>query len=327
MAHEVEEMFSVREVPWHGLGSVLPEYPKTVEEILTAAGLDWTVEEFPVEVPLPSGVRLVADDKKAIVRTSDDTLLSIMGGTYTPIQPRALVDFAFGLLDVTKDEFERPEGEPPILFETGMSLAGGRVNVLLCKVPKDIRIGGADPIDLYLGFVTSHDGSLRFGVHVTPVRIVCRNTLNLSFKRAVQSWSVKHTAAAASSIDEARKTLNLTWQYADEFEKQMNGLLDQEFTKRQFEQMVGDLFPKPLNEPAPFSREQYSMIGLLESSPTIDQGIRYTRFGALNAVTEHFDWSTRFNEGGPSVAEKRTTNTLFGRAKVQADRAFAYLSN
>ena len=74
--HDVEEMFSVRSVPWHGLGSVLPEHPKSVEEILTAAGLNWEVGEFPVEVVLPSGKTLVAEDKKAVVRLSDETLLA-----------------------------------------------------------------------------------------------------------------------------------------------------------------------------------------------------------------------------------------------------------
>lgn len=328
-AHEVEEIFSVRSVPWHGLGNILPSHPQSAHQVMVAAGLNWQVTELPVEVPLPNGERITAPDKKAIVRLSDNALLSVMGGTYTPIQPRELVDFALALLEVDKAEFDGSQDEPPILFETGMSLAGGRVNVLVCKVPKDIQIGGEDPVDLYLAFVTSHDGSLRFGVHATPVRVVCRNTLNTGLKAAVQSWSVKHTPGATTAISEARRTLKLTWQYADAFESEMNALLDQEYTKRQFEQMVKDLFPKPAGETAPFSREQYSMIGLLESSPTILDPMRYTRWGAFNAVTEHFDWSTRFNspgEDGPSIEEKRTAHTLFGKAKSQADRAFAYLS-
>jgi phage/plasmid-like protein (TIGR03299 family) len=296
MAHEVENMFSAnREVPWHGLGTVLPAYPTSKREILVAAGLDWEVGEFPIEVSLPSGTRLTAEDKKAIVRLSDETLLSVMGGNYSPIQPATLVDFAFSLLEVSD---LGSDSEPPILFETGMSLSGGRVNTLMCRVPKGILVGGADAVTLYIGFVTSHDGSLRFGAHVTPIREVCKNTLNLGLRNAVQSWSAKHTASALNSIEEARKTLRLTNQYADEFERQMNALLDQEFTKRQFEQMVADLFPKAASEPAPFSREQYSMIGLLESSPTIDDGIRYTKYGALNAVREFDDWGRRFNEGG-----------------------------
>ncbi len=327
MPAEVEEMFSVRETPWHGLGNVLPNYPKSREEILVAAGLNWDVIERPVEVLLPDGTHVLIPDKKGIVRASDNTVLSVMGGTYTPIQPADLVDFAFAVLSVDPTDYELQAlgGEPPILFETGMSLSGGRVNTLMCRVPKEIKIGGADAVTLYIGFVASHDGSLRFGAHVTPIREVCKNTLNLGLRQAVQSWSVKHTASATQRISEARKTLKLTWHYADEFQKQMDALLAQEFTKRQFEVMVSDLFPKADGEVAPFSKEQYAMVGLLESSPTIGDEIRYTRYGALNAITEHFDWQTRFNEGGAPVAEKRTMHTMFGKAKVNADRAAAYL--
>src|SRR5206468_29367 len=147
----------------------------------------------------------------------------------------------------------------------------------------------------------------------------------LGLKQAVQSWSVKHTANATSRISEARRTLKLTWQYADAFQAEMDELLAQEFTKRQFEVMISELFPKSATEPAPFSREQYSMIGLLESSPTIDDGIRYTKYGALNAVREFDDWGRRFNESGAPVAEKRTMATMFGKAKDRSDKTLAYL--
>lgn len=324
--HDVEDMFSVRENCWHGLGNVLPDYPKSVDEILVAAGLNWDVGEFPVTVEMPSGKRVVAEDRKAIVRLSDESVLSIMGGGYQPIQPRQLVEFAFALLDVGHDDFGLDE--PPILFETGISLAGGRVNTLLCRVPKDIQIGGVDPVELYLAFVTSHDGSLRFGVHATPVRIVCRNTLNLGLRKAVQSWSTKHTADATNRISEARRTLQLTWKYAAEFETEMNELINAEFTKAQFEAMVKALWPKTDNTAAPFSREQYAMLGLLDSSPNIGDDIRATKWGALNAATEYFDWTRRYREteSGASLDEKRATNHLFGDAKKQGDRALAYLT-
>lgn len=326
MPADIESFFSVRESAWHNLGVRLEAHPKSVDEILNASGLNWNVTTLPVSVTFPDGTVKVAEDKVGIGRTSDNSLLSIMGAGYVPIQPRDLVEFSFSLLDVTDKEFESAEGDPPILFETGMSLAGGRVNVLLTRIPKDIRIGGIDPIALYLAFVNSMDGSYRFGVHATPVRVVCRNTLNAGVKGAVQSWTTRHTAGAAKSIDEARKTLKLTWQYADAFEASMNKLLDTEYTRRDFEGLVRDLFPKPAGERAPFSREQYGILGLLESSPTINDDIRKTKYGCFNAVTEWFDYGTRYNEGGASIEEKRTINHLFGNAKKQADRTLAYLS-
>jgi phage/plasmid-like protein (TIGR03299 family) len=315
-------MMSVREVPWHGLGNILPDYPKTKQELLEAAGLDWQVGEFPVTIDLPSGKKIVAEDKKAIVRMTDESLLSIMGQGYQPIQPYQLVDFAYGLLEV---QDEAPTEEPPILFDTACSLFEGRVNTLLAKVPANVQIGGEDPVDMYLSFVNSFDGSYKFGVYVTPIRVCCANTLNLSLKGAAQSWTVKHSASALDSIEEARKTLNLSTVYVDAFVEQMNALIEQEFSKRDFERMVTDLFPKPASERAPFSKEQYSLIGLLESSPTIHDASRYTKWGALNAVTEYQDWQTRFNEGGSPVEEKRLAHVMFGKAKQQADRTLQYL--
>ena len=42
MAALVETMFSTREKPWHGLGTIIMEAP-TSEEALKVAGLDWKV--------------------------------------------------------------------------------------------------------------------------------------------------------------------------------------------------------------------------------------------------------------------------------------------
>ena len=42
MSHGItsnDSMFSVREMPWHGLGVVLDEYPRSIDEALDKAGL------------------------------------------------------------------------------------------------------------------------------------------------------------------------------------------------------------------------------------------------------------------------------------------------
>jgi hypothetical protein len=46
MSHGIttnDQMFSVRQVPWHGLGVVLDEYPKSIDQALDNAGLGWKV--------------------------------------------------------------------------------------------------------------------------------------------------------------------------------------------------------------------------------------------------------------------------------------------
>lgn len=47
MAALVETMFSVREKPWHGLGTIVMEAPMS-EEALKLAGLDWNVVQEPI---------------------------------------------------------------------------------------------------------------------------------------------------------------------------------------------------------------------------------------------------------------------------------------
>jgi len=47
MPANLESMFYVREVPWHGLG-IRVEEALDSKEALTAAGLDWLVEQKPI---------------------------------------------------------------------------------------------------------------------------------------------------------------------------------------------------------------------------------------------------------------------------------------
>ena len=47
MSANVETMVSVREVPWHGLGTIVQE-AMTSEEALELSGLNWNVESRPI---------------------------------------------------------------------------------------------------------------------------------------------------------------------------------------------------------------------------------------------------------------------------------------
>ena len=53
MSADIEEMFSVREMPWHGEGQVLDEYPGSWDEARILAGLSW--DPVPSWSSIPSG--------------------------------------------------------------------------------------------------------------------------------------------------------------------------------------------------------------------------------------------------------------------------------
>jgi hypothetical protein len=60
MSHGItssDHMFSVRHMLWHGLGVVLDEYPRSIDEALEKAGLGWKVTHGDVpEVKTPEWI-------------------------------------------------------------------------------------------------------------------------------------------------------------------------------------------------------------------------------------------------------------------------------
>lgn len=338
MAHEVESMMSVREVPWHGLGTIVPDV-LTAREAMVAAGLDWEVDLYPLfaEITHERQLRLDRDERGeeirmerveilprkvevpgqfAVVRDSDLSTLGVVGGQYVPIQNHRSFEFFDNVVD---------SGDAK--YETAGSLKAGKVVFLTAKVPKEIKIAGQDAIDLYLVLSTSHDGSLAFRCAVTPVRVVCQNTLNYGLSIAKQSWSIRHTESAEGRVQEARDALGLTFMYAEAFEREAERLLAQDFTKAEFERLVRQLAPSRQAGDAAF-QTQMALIGTLESSMTLDDGLRYTRWGALNAVAEYADWVQPVRTSKTkSEAEQRTDRAWFGAGLRMKETAHKILTS
>lgn len=312
MPDEVDTMFSARSREWHGKANFTGR-ELTADEAIVEAGLDWLVVPSPVFAEL-NGERIDVPDMQAMVRDSDKSVLHIASQRYEPIQNDAYFRFAETLLD---------EG---VTFKTAGALRGGKRIFVCLDIPRSIKVGGIEPVELYLLVRGSHDSSLAFGADIVTVVTVCQNTMTLGMQTAKSSWSTKHTANAETKIAEARDALGVTFAYADEWEETMTKLIETEFTKRQFEQMVKALFPHSDNKHDRFSREQYAMIGVLESSPNINGDARYTAWGALNAITEHDQWGQRFR-GERDESEKRFEQVLWGDGKKRADKTLAYLTS
>lgn len=319
MPHEFESGFFARKPAWHGLGTVVEE-ALTAQQALEAADLEWRVDLFPVFTVAAHGetseVTIPIEDKFAVVRDSDLSVLGVVGGRYTPVQNNESFSFFDSLVD---------SGDAK--YEAAGALRGGQLVWLTAKMDREIRIAGTDRTDLYLLLANAHDGTMSFTAAVTPVRVVCMNTLNVALKGAKQSWKMRHTESITGRISEARRTLGLTFEYADVYEKTMNRLVEEEYTKREFEDLIRKTFPAPKeNAEGRFSEEQYALLGVLESSPTIDDAIRFTRYGALNAVREYEDWLRNIRGSKRKTeAEQRTEAVWFGRNVTNSNRVLQEL--
>lgn len=165
MAAFVESMFSVREKPWHGLGTIVKEAPDS-GEALRLAGLDWEVVQSPIFTNHGK-----VEGYKANVRNTDGQVLGVVTDRYRVVQNTEAFAFTDALLG---------EG---VHYETAGSLMGGRKVWLLARLPREFIIAG-ERISPYLVFSNTHDGSGAVRVAVTPIRVCCNNTLNLALTTA-----------------------------------------------------------------------------------------------------------------------------------------------
>ena len=104
---------------------------------------------------------------KANVRNTDQNVLGIVTDRYKVVQNDEAFKFTDDLLGAG------------VRYETAGSLQDGKRIWLLAKLPQEYIIGG-EQISPYLVFTNTHDGSGAIKVAVTPVRVVCSNTLNLA---------------------------------------------------------------------------------------------------------------------------------------------------
>ena len=225
MAANVETMFSVREKPWHGLGKIVMEAP-TSAEALHLAGLDWNVVQEPIYTEFNEQV----EGYKANVRDSDRKVLGVVSDRYKVVQN---VD-AFSFTDELIGKGVR--------YETAGSLQEGKKVWLLARLPREYIIAG-ERISPYLVFSNTHDGSGSVKVAVTPVRVVCNNTLNLALDKASRSFSMIHTGNIQDKIQEARDTLFMAEEYMDCLGAEFEQLRRQKMTNVQVKEYINLLLP------------------------------------------------------------------------------------
>lgn len=225
MSANVETMFYVRTAPWHGLGTRVLEAP-TSSAALSLAGLDWSV----IQKPLLTVDGIPVPGFKANLRETDNQILGVVTDRYKVVQNRDAFAFTDELLG---------EG---VTYETAGSLQNGRRTWILAKLPQRYIISG-DEITPYLVFMNSHDGTGAIKAAMTPIRVVCQNTLNLALSTAKRSWSTIHTGNIHGKLQDARNTLLYADRYMAELGKTIDKLNQQKLSDRQVLEYIDALFP------------------------------------------------------------------------------------
>jgi phage/plasmid-like protein (TIGR03299 family) len=208
MAHELEmvngkaQMAYAGEVPWHGLGTKVPE-DLTPAQMMKAAGLDWSVKK----APLMFNGNQVAGDKMALYRESDNKFLDVVSKTWEPVQNEEAFDFYNEFCAAGDME-----------MHTAGSLKDGQLVWALAKVKDSFELFKGDQVDNYLLFTNPHKFGKGVDIRMTPIRVVCNNTLTLSINaKAKNSVSLTHRKAFVK--EEALEALGAAKEQFDKYKE------------------------------------------------------------------------------------------------------------
>ena len=204
--------FAIKGVPFRYKGAINVEDCKTAEDVMIKAGLDWEVAKCELVAKMPG---LTEDNTKlngfikggdfytevpnafATYRTDHNIPLGLVKDRYMPVQNVEAFSF-----------FNNAIGKDKAIWQTAGFFGNGERIFVSAKLPKNILVDG-DPVDNYLVFTTSHDGSSGVKILFTPIRVICENTLNAAIKNATNYVSFRHTASVHKNIDSAIELLGI----------------------------------------------------------------------------------------------------------------------
>lgn len=192
----------------------------------------------------------------------------------------------------------------------------------------DNRIVAEEKLSYYVVIVNSFDGSKPFGVYITPVRVVCKNTLALAIKKAERFWKIRHTRNAPFKVDEIRRGLEVLNYYRQGLESHINKAKLLTMDRDAVRGFVNTLFP--INESmtqrviANVERQRSEMLLRYDAPDLIDMEPSVWRVESM--LTDYYSPNhvepSRKTEGAKANAFK---NSLGGNAEL--DRAMGILSS
>jgi phage/plasmid-like protein (TIGR03299 family) len=304
MSANVETMFYVRTAPWHGLGTRV-DTALSSEDALIKAGLNWNV----VQRPILTDTGIPVEGYKANIRDSDDKVLGVVTDRYKIVQNHEAFAFTDELLG------------NGVRYETAGSLQEGKRVWLLAKLPSAYIIAG-DRISPYLVFSNSHDGSGAIKIAMTPIRVVCQNTLNLALNTADRMWTANHTGDMELKLEDAKETLFRAEEYMDSLGNEIYKLNNNMVSDAAVSEMINELLPIPNDASEIQERnvlKQRDDISMRYYYAPDLQNLQKNAYRFINSVSDHSIHSKPLRETN-SYRENLFARTIEGNSLI--DRSY-----
>jgi len=314
MAHEIhkhDNMFYFGSKPWHGLGVEL-DHAATAAEAIAAAKLNWTVSKRPLYFEDRNMIETVPN-RVIMVRDDIGYPLGVVSNRYSIIQNVE----AFALCDSIV-------GEKLAAYHTAGSLFNGCKIWMLLKLPDHIRVnGGDDLVEKFLLLSNSHDGSLSLRVSITPIRVVCNNTLNAAIDNVNNQWSITHKGNLEIKVSEIRDVIGLVNEFYAEFEALCNHMVSKKLSTDNIAEYFNRVFPMPVIEDGDSDariekveqmRENVLDLTFAGVGSNMNHG---TMWSLYNGTTEYIDHVSKYRR-----PDTKLDNIWFGQGATLKTEAF-----
>lgn len=327
----IAEMFYVGDTPWHGIGTRLNR-PANAKEAIGASHLDWRIDTKPIYIKSSDSVKLI-DNYVAITRVDTGEIFHIAKKRYTPLQNEDAFKFFDGVV-----------GAGEAIYHTAGSLQKGRRVWILAKLNGELKVTNNEVLEKYILLANAHDGSLALTMTMTPVRVVCNNTLAVALKgaRRGKAFYARHTLNVMNKVNYAKELLGLSEAYFANFMEGVNRLVAKQITEQEFLSILGEVY---------ILRDGVSMEGqrkpkqvAIETTLELfengrgnnDVYVRGSAWAAFNAVTEYIDYYAPIGRGfggtlktlastDTAVVDRRLNSSWFGKSGDVRQQVFEKL--
>lgn len=282
MAHELEfvngvaQMAYVGATPWHGLGQRL-EAGATPQEMLEAAGLDWTVRKVPAFAEI--GDKKVAVGWSALTRSTDDKIIDVVSNEWNPVQNAEAFQFFDEYCSVGDME-----------MHTAGSLKNGQIVWALAKIKESFELFKGDQVDSYMLFTNPHRFGQCIDVRFTPIRVVCNNTLTLSLSQN-SDRVVKKNHRTVFDAETVKQQLGIASSKLQQYKEMAEFLGAKRYTKKSLANYFNEVFPVLTQKENPnkeLSKSAQKALAVIETQPGAEFA-EGTFWQAVNAVTYLLD--------------------------------------
>lgn len=258
---------NIRTATWEAIGSNISA-ATSVEEALKISHLDYTVEKVPVFLENGTPIPGAFCTKK---EGTNDTF-GVVGSQFEIIQNQEALSFVDNLVSEGLTFVKAGENH--------------KMLYLIGKLP-NIEVLG-DQVTPYLIFQNSHNGSTTLKATIAPLRVVCQNQFAITFKKAANKISIRHTKSIKGRLHTAQQILLQNTEYLSEFQKQALGLAQEKVTKKQVDTLLDGIFEiKPEFNPTQVRRVEEKRERFLAAYQADDnQNFLGTKWGLINAYTD-----------------------------------------